>query len=169
MLGGFNGPEWMEMRTPSFDSREISHLYLFRSIVDAVEQYYFIQGLFEGKSELERMHTPFMQRVMHIYNEALENALEHGNEGDPRKIVTVSVTFGTKGVVLGIRDGGAFLRTANTKERLERREIIPSTSIVASIHGYGLDVIYSSNPDVLYVEVETGTLYFVILIDTLPR
>lgn len=57
-------------------------------------------------------------------DEAITNAMEHGNRWDPRKSITVAITVERDEMVIAITDQGAGFSTKSIRNMLKNRDVL---------------------------------------------
>jgi len=68
--------------------------------------------------------------------------------------------YGSKGILLAIRDEGDFFSRPETKKIFESKEFVPSTRVPPS--GIGMENIYKA--DKVFVSTEENALYCAVII-----
>ena len=144
---------WIEFLFPTIDIHKSLFGHVAAMVYIAIREYYLL-GL---------RSTFFLSRVTKVYVEMLENAMEHGNGGDKSKLVTVLLSLGPQGVLLGIQDEGPFFRYLENKQKLEDRVVIPSGRSPEEMGGYGLPNYLYRHADHIYVSVDQHALFYVTL------
>jgi anti-sigma regulatory factor (Ser/Thr protein kinase) len=57
-------------------------------------------------------------------DEAITNAMEHGNKWDPRKKIDIAVTVDSKNIKISITDQGDGFNTSDIESHLQKRDIL---------------------------------------------
>lgn len=118
-----------------------------------------MKGVFLGKYGNGRFTPEHSQHILvDMFNEPLKNAVEYGNNHDPKKYVTFGLWLGEQGALFAWRDEGNFFSKAETKQLFESRTPIPSTRTLNPSGFWTGELLPRSAKDI-HVAVEENTLY----------
>lgn len=149
LIGNKGVEEEMILPTLSYDDEE--YTYVMMRVSAEMEKFFGVRFSENHKKQ---------QIINSALLDALKNAAEHGNKGDPKKKVRVGFWFGQNGALFGFRDEGDFYKQYSTKKLVESRTILPSTKKDPS--GVGMATIY--DVDKIYVSTKENVLYLVLTI-----
>jgi len=154
------GKYWMEIKLPTFaDTGGYAHIVsgILGSLRDFYRLPFYSDNRKYGIDDNKRMNT---QLIGETFVEALSNAAIHGNKKEKTKNIILGVWYGKEGILLGVRDEGDFFSKALTKNLIESRTEIPSTSGEYPF-GYGVSDLYK-DADKIFVDTEQNTLFVAI-------
>lgn len=140
------------------------------------EERLFISGLWERQEDTEifdliqadwpdhyrtRALDGFRHHVQFTLLELLKNSARHAHGTDRSRPLDCALVYGERGVVLGVKDEGDFYRRSSTKEQLEARQLIDSTSEPPG--GFGTRHL-AEFPHEVEIDLEQGICWVLMLL-----
>jgi len=146
--------KWVEITLPThIDSEEHQAYYSYYG--------YILRGLLSSIEE--HFLLGFDQRILNSQLigmaiwETIKNGVKHGNRFDPKKIIKLGIWYGKVGIIFCCQDEGLFYSLKETKEKIEKRESIPTSKVDEECCGFGMNSIYEC--DEIRVDIQQNTIF----------